>query len=203
MKPRNWPKSFTYSPVSSCGDVHPSIFRQWLATGNPQDEHVISPCIEEARVHPHIRIKKITPGLRYKGVSPHPLCNSEVFSGHVQHGVFATKKIAKGVQLGEYVGEVLLSEESCKSSGGAGGLYCWRFSINEICVNIYSRNLANELVFVNDFRGLQPHPNVSGKFIIHRGSYYFGYETLRDIEPQEELLIDYGQVWAKHLFKEI
>jgi hypothetical protein len=57
------------------------------------------------------------------------------------------------------------------------------------------------MTFVNDFRGLGPSPNVHWKWMIHEGIYYFGYATLRDIEPNEELLVNYGASWGGYYDK--
>ena len=47
------------------------------------------------------------------------------------------------------------------------------------------------------YRGLKEAPNVKTKWIIHRGIAYFGYETIREIEKDEELVVDYGKEWAE------
>jgi hypothetical protein len=189
VAPGNWPKGFTYASTSVSSDVHPTLLQHLFATGNPADATRISPCIEHQCVHPAIQIQQLVP--------PHPLGGQEVFEGHPQHGVFAVQPIAKGVEIGEYVGEIQMGA----ADSGQGGVYCWRILVNELILNVYSRKIANELSFINDFRGIGEAPNVQTTLIIHRGHYYFGYETIRDIGPTEELLIDYGASWEKHFSK--
>src|SRR3990167_3755576 len=186
MEPINWPKSFTYAPTSIIRDIHPNFLFHYLWVNNDS----ISLLIETQSVHPHLQIKELKP--------PHPLAGKETFKGHVQHGLFALEKIQKNTELGEYVGEMCLVRPDDTSV--ENGVYLWTIivRVNEPALRIYSGKIANELTFVNDYRGIQKKPNVSGKGIAHRGRCYFGYETIRDIELGEELLIDYGDAWAKH-----
>ncbi len=185
--PANWPTGFSYAPTSVSPDVHPSILQHLFATGNHADAETISQCIENQSVHPSIRIKNLAP--------PHPLAGKDVFEGHPQHGVFAQELICNGEEIGEYVGEIQISNTG---DSGHGGVYCWRLLVNEVSLNINSRRVANELSFINDFRGISDGPNVQKTFIVHRGLYYFGYQAIRDILPNEELLVDYGASWEKH-----
>ena len=127
---------------------------------------------------------------------PHPLSDSEVFPGHEQHGVFAKRKISKGAELGEYVGEISFGLENLKSFHPFKGVHCWRVQFGDVGLNISSKKIANELAFINDYRGLRDTPNVRPTWILHRGVFYFGYETIREIEPMEELLIDYGKTFG-------
>lgn len=182
-----WPKGFTYSPVSVCHEVHPSFLEQVFFTGNPEDADRTVLCIENRCVHSALRIKKV--------VKPHPLAGKEVFEGHPQHGVFAMKPIPQDTELGEYVGEIQFSDTNL----GHGGVYCWHFSVNGFAVSVNSRRLANELSFINDFRGIGEAPNVETAWIVHRGRYYFGYKTIREVARGEELLVDYGITWEKKI----
>jgi hypothetical protein len=188
VDPVNWPKGFIYASTSISLDIHPSILQHLFTSPNPEDREKISPCIEQLSVHPAIQIKQLS--------SPHPLAGKDVFEGHPQHGVFALDLICKGEEIGEYVGEIQMGHTS---DSGHGGVYCWRILVNELILNIYSRRIANELSFINDFRGLAEAPNVQTRLIAHRGLYYFGYEAICDILPSEELLIDYGSSWGKKI----
>lgn len=190
MPPINWPKGFTYARTSISPDVHPSILQNLFASRNPADAERISPCIENQSVHPAIRIKQVE--------SPHPLAGKDVFEGHPQHGVFALEKICNGEEIGEYVGEIQVGHTG---DSRHGGVYCWRVLVNELILNINSGRVANELSFINDFRGIAEGANVQKTFIVHRGLYYFGYAAIRDIKPSEELLIDYGASWEKQFSK--
>jgi SET domain-containing protein len=183
MKPQNWPKDFKYSRTSVIRGIHPNLFTHLLTSSNPKHFNKISSCIEERRVHPHLKIKKLVP--------PHPLAKD---NSRVQRGLFASKKIPKNTELGEYVGEmgIDLAEVILSRPRQA---YTWHVLVNGIYINICSANIANEITFVNDFRGIQDKPNVKNHLLIHRGIYYFGYVTIREIQPNEELLIDYGKFW--------
>lgn len=184
-KPIDWPNHFHFSGHSISVDVHENMLKQCLSTGNEKDLEVFSPLIEKGEVYPGLKIEKI--------VSPqHPLYAKEVFQGHAQHGLFAGDRIPAGVDLGEYVGEIRLSS----TSQYEGGVYCWVVSVHEFIIQVDSRHLANELSFVNDYRGIAPLPNVQTTLIKHLGSYYFGYKTIHEIAPGEELLTDYGQRWS-------
>ncbi len=200
--PINWPINFQYSPISVSVDVSIVLMRRLLSLAKAEDKEKISPWIEQECVHPDIRIEKITCNLTYKGPRPHPLADSEIFPGHVQHGVFALRKIPKGTQLGEYVGEIAFDTKSLTPTERFKGVHRWEVQFGGLALYISSAHIANELAFVNDYHGLQPQPNVRPTWIEHRGQGYLGYETLRDIEPLEEILTDYGDPRADYLLKD-
>ena len=176
--PRNWPPGFRYAPTSVYEDVSAHFFRHLLVSPDPASQNRIAPCIEERRVHPLLSIQKIE--------KPHPLAG--------QFGVFAQGKIPAGAELGEYAGIVSFGQR--KEKRPFKGVHCWRVPFGQAVFHVASDEVANELAFINDFRGLQERPNVRTTWILHRGSYYFGFETIREIEPMEELLVDYGKTWA-------
>ena len=181
LTPKNWPTGFSYSPVSSYLGISENLFRHLLSSPVPENKHRIAVCIENQNAHPHLEIRKITD-------AAHPLAG--------QYGVFAKDKIPNETELGEYVGEIFFGS-SYENSRPIKGVHCWRAMFGSFTVNISSERIANELAFINDYRGLQKNPNVRTKWILHRGFYYFGYETAMDIEPMEELLVDYGKTWEK------
>lgn len=184
-KPIDWPDCFPFSSRSISIDVDENMLRECLSTGNEKDFEICSSLIEKEQVYPGLKIKKI--------ISPHhPLYAKEVFQGHPQHGLFASHKIPANVELGEYVGEIRLGSISQYD----GGVYCWVVSVHNFIIQVDSRRLANELSFVNDYRGIASAPNVHTALIVHKGSYYFGYKSIREIASGEELLTDYGQRWA-------
>jgi len=185
MKPKNWPKEFQYSSTSIVRDIHPNIFAHFLTSSNPEHLHKISKCIEKQKVHPHLQIKNLLP--------PHPLAKDRT---RVQRGLFAAKKIPKDTELGEYTGEIWLNWTNAPVHSPQFD-YTWVAFMNGFLINICSLNFANELTFVNDFRGIQDKPNVKDHIIFHRGRCYFGYVTTREILPNEELLIDYGRIWEQ------
>ena len=197
MLPINWPAHFEYSPISISVDISANLLRHLLSSDDLASQTKIVSCIEKQRVHPHLRIQKITKNLRYRGPMPHPLSDLEIFPGHGQHGVFAKCKIPKGAELGEYVGMISFGCKNFEPFQSFKGVHCWRVEFGVVVLNICSEHIANELAFINDYRGLGDAPNVRSAWILHRGGYYFGYETTRVIEPMEELLADYGKLWAK------
>lgn len=181
MKPENWPKSFTYSPTNVVRGIHPNLFFRMITSSNPEDLVKRSRCIEEERVHPHLKIQKLT--------APHPLAKGR----KMQHGLFATHKIPKDTEIGPYIGEIGFCLDEIKQRKG---VYIWELSLFRQKIFLYSGTIANELTFVNDFRGIQKEPNLRTRWIIHQGVYYLGYETSKEIQPKEELLVDYGPIWA-------
>ena len=60
---------------------------------------------------------------------------------------------------------------------------------------IDGQNIANEMSFVNDYRGVALRPNVHMQPIVHKGRCHFGYVTVKDIQKDEELLTDYGEMF--------
>ena len=60
---------------------------------------------------------------------------------------------------------------------------------------------GNELAMVNDFRGIAKEPNVTGKMIVHRGHWYFGYGTIKPVKKGEEILADYGHAYWQEFIK--
>lgn len=192
-EPINWPKAFYYTPTSIPLGISLNFLRHVLAGKNRE---WISERIASGTVHPALRIERITKELRYKGPTPHPLADTSVFPGHPQHGVFALANIPKDTELGEYAGEISFGR-LLEKPAVFKGVHCWKVHFHELILTVSSANFANELAFINDFRSLSGAPNVRAKWILHQGSYYFGYETTREIEPEEELLADYENLWEK------
>ncbi len=192
MLPENWPQAFQYSKTCICRDANERFFQEYLKAKNSERIPKTSFQRETKSVHPSLLIQKITREFVYNGPLPHPLAGQDVFEGHAQHGVFAKESILKKTFLGEYVGEVFLTKKGIEHSvSKQTGVYCWHLLFNHVWIYIYSGRIANELTFVNDFHGLGQCANVQTRWVEHNGFYYFGYETTRDIEPMEEILIDY------------
>lgn len=191
--PRNWPAHFRYCPSSICFDLSENLLRSILSAGAEDAHTKISPRIETRTVDPRLQIRKITKTLRYAGPKPHPLSLSK----KLERGVFAKEKIPEGTELGEYVGEISFGKETLDPPSHFKGFHCWKATFKNFSVHIFSGNIANELAFINDYRGLKDGPNVRPHWILHRDVYYFGYITTRDIEPMEELVTDYGKTWEQ------
>lgn len=180
MPPENWSEEFTYSPIS----IYHGFADHVLFSNAAEDLAKFAPCIEEKRVHPHMKIQILEEGHLIAG----------------QRGVFATDRIEPFTQLGEYVGEVYIGDGT-PDMFPRKDIHCWYANRNGINIQISSHRVANELAFINDFRDISPEPNVGLQWIIHKGSYHFGFVSLRSIEPGEELLVDYGHKWNMILQK--
>jgi hypothetical protein len=154
------------------------ILRLILSSPYPEDQAKISPCIEEKRIHLHLEMRESTPSLSYKGPKPHPLAHLRTFDGQEHRGVFAKGKIPKGTELGEFVGEIsLIPYESLR---GKTGTYTWIVKWkNQYLVCIDSRKIANEMIYINDYRGLQEAPNTHLTWVVNRGFCYCGWALLR------------------------
>lgn len=192
MAPKNWPKRLIYSPVAVPINIHPHVLRLCLSTCNPDDLKKICPCIAEKRVHKSLKIQKISALNR-----PHRLLAVEKELQQIQYGLFASKKISKEDELGEYTGRVSFvhkeSELSSTHEEHGRSRYCWLLKFNNHLLLIDAQKVANEMALVNDYRGISEQPNAKAKWMIHQGSYYFGYAALRDIEAGEEIVVDYGK----------
>jgi SET domain len=178
---RNWPPGFRYSPVSIYRGVAANLFVHFLSSPDPAGLHIIDPFLESQTVHSNLEIRKIE--------DP-----SHLLIG--QYGVFAALAIPAHLPIGEYVGEIFFNPGDASSSPYKG-VHCWRVAFGSLVLHISSTEFANELAFINDFRDLGKAPNVRPAWILHRGVYHFCYETLREILPQEEVLVDYGKSWEK------
>lgn len=187
MKPRNWPEEFTYSPTSISSEISYEFLRFCL--GVPEHEEHISSVIEKARVHPHIKIEILK--------EAHPLAKVRTKEGYIQRGVFAARSLPAQEELGEYVGALFLEngDEPLEKIFAKHKLseYAWIAKMHHYFLLIEPKQVANELAFINDFRGIASEPNIGVKWIKHRGSFYFGYVTLSPVEAGDELLVDYGQ----------
>lgn len=193
MPPKYWPEGFEYTRESLTPEMHPGLFRSLLSAEKTNDLHRISQVIEEKRVHPDLEIKIISKNTLLD--KSHPLADLKSQKGHIHRGVFATKDIPQGVELGEYVGEAYLMSmrEFIEVGETKHSLseYAWRIVGKDYLFFVDGKKFANELAFVNDYKGLQSRPNVIAHWIGHRGACYFGYSTRYDIRAGEELLADY------------
>jgi hypothetical protein len=188
--PKHWPEKFIYAQTSVLSELQPFLLELALTSEHPDDAHKIVPIIEQQEVHPHMLLQTITD-------PSHPLFNLKTKHGHLQCGVFATEKIPSGTVLGEYVGKIYLvhAEESLEEVSAQNPFsdYTWTGRRGTAIVIIDAQRIANELAFINDYRGLKNTPNVAAQWIAHRGRDYLVYITMRDVETGEELLISYGK----------
>ncbi|MBS3904229.1 MAG: SET domain-containing protein-lysine N-methyltransferase [Simkania sp.] len=189
MAPKFFPKGFVYRQESIAPEVDIAFLRFFLLTGDAEDLNRVSWVIENKQVHPYVKIQILNK--KNGRNSSHPLVGISTLRGHVQRGLFATKTIPADTDLGEYVGEVYLTDKNAKVRAGFSE-YTWMIPIKECFFFVDAGKVANELAFINDYRGLQPKPNVMARWTVHRGAFYFVYATMREISAGEELLVDYG-----------
>ena len=187
MYPKRWPKRLVYARESIAPEINISLLRSYFHTNNPSDYQKHSWVIEEKCVYPHLAIKKLQ--------IPHPLALQKTKKGYSNYGVFATEKIKAGVELGEYVGELLLRSRDYVTQNHHLNTPCseysWSILAGNLLLTIDCHHIANELAFVNDYRGINPNPNVQMKAIIHKGLKYYGYVTVCEIQKGEEILANY------------
>jgi len=201
MTPKFWPKGFVYAAESVAPEMNISLMRMFL--GAAEDIERISWVIENKTVYPHMQILPLTKN-RFKN-SSHPLMDKRARGGYMQRGVFATQMIPKGTELGEYVGEMyLIDRDNYPDSIFAKtklSEFAFRLTIGTHYWITEPKKIANELALINDYRGIEPEPNIRPELIAHRGFYYLAYVTIKDIAANHELLTNYGNgYWKTHRF---
>lgn len=201
MFPRNWPNAFFYSPESIASEISIHLLRACYLSCPRDLQNRIEPLLDLQQVHPHIEIRKITAHLKYKNHSAHPLAGRRTKLGYIERGIFASHHIPKDTVLGEYVGEMFVistNESFNEYLLRPISQYLWWLNFSRISIVIDAKNLANELVFTNDYRGIKDFPNTKARWIAHRGIYYFCYVTTCDVPGDEEILVDYGEEFWKN-----
>jgi hypothetical protein len=112
-------------------------------------------------------------------------------------GVFCSKPIREGEILGEYTGLLRSEKETSYTSQ-----YVMTHAQD---LFIDAKNYGNETRFINDYRGIAPGPNVRftskpAKPFCYKGKTYDNVtviQALRDIEKNEEVLVNYGKEYCK------
>jgi len=184
--PDYWPKEFEYTPLPFSKDINLNILSHLLYTGNDRDNERIHPLIEEKSVHSHLTINKITD-------EDHPLSKG----AQAHYGVFATDEIKKGNDLGTFGGIVRLMPKGWKEKSEKCD-YALVMDLGHFTYVIDGKKWANEMVLMNDYRGISKNPNVHFKTIIHRGRYYPMFYAAKEIEKGDELVWDYGDQYWQH-----
>ncbi|XP_063959856.1 zinc finger protein 420-like [Lytechinus pictus] len=106
-------------------------------------------------------------------------------------GVWAEKHIPKGVRFGPYAGEIVSNDAGYWSG------YAWEICVQGKvihCIDGKDERKGNWLRFVNCARNLAEQNLVAFQ---HLGEIY--YHTCKPIEPGTELLVYYGEEFAKKL----
>lgn len=183
--PKDWPEGFVYARQCCASQLHPAILNEFLKTGREEDCLVTSPIIERGLLHPHISLVKITPRMN------HPLSHS-MYEKRPHYGLFASAPIGQGVELGEYVGELQLLAANWKHNLKDFD-HAWTLERGPFLFVLNAKKIANELAFMNDYRGIGKEPNVKPKWVVHQGCYHLMFETILPVKAKEELLIDYGE----------
>lgn len=149
MYPKRWPRRLVYARESISPEIHISLLRNYLHTTNPDHYHKHSLVIAEKCVYPHLEIKKIQ--------LPHPLSKQKTHRGYANYGLFATEKIDANVELGEYVGELLLRNRDFPIENNHSIIpyseYSWSIILDHLLLTIDCHRIGNELAFVNDYKG--------------------------------------------------
>ena len=184
MQPKNWPEGFVYTRQRFSRDIHPFFLSRLFLSEKPEDIQKKSSLVEQNRVHPYLEIQILK--------EPHPLALQKNHGkSHLQRGVFATEDLLDKIALGVYAGELFFQDTMVLKKDVS--MYLWDFSVLGNHFLIDASRYANELAFVNDFRGIANQPNVSHTLLCHEGVFYFGYQTIARVNKGEELLIDYGE----------
>jgi SET domain-containing protein len=116
--------------------------------------------------------------------------NNPKHSAYLQKGLFASTYLKKNFMIGKYVGELISHSPRDQS---------YLYYVGHIHGNVYyidAKDYGNEMRYINDFRGIAERANVMFKRQITNNKDQFKVDvsviSLRDIECDEELLIDYG-----------
>lgn len=176
--PKNWPKNFIYTRRTFSRDLHPVIFSQvflGFASSVLRDENI------SIEVHPHIEIRILKDEHPLVGRAKHPK------KRHQQRGVFATQDIPAETFIGEYVGEVYLAPKL-----DFPGNYIWISPLQGNFFLLDASKYANELAFINDYRGISSKSNLRPVLVQRRGLGYFGYQTREKVLKGQELLVNYS-----------
>jgi hypothetical protein len=190
--PLNWPEDYIYTSRSFCGQMHPNLFASFLPS-SPQGEEGLGLLVKKGEVHSSIQMRRITPHLKYRGHGPHPLAHTK-YGKRAQLGVFATHAIDSEVELGEYVGELTILAQDWKAHFKDSD-HAWTLDLGPFVVLVNAKKYANELAFINDYRGLSQESNVKAKWVAFDESFHVVFMTKRAIQKEEELLLDYGEAY--------
>ena len=95
-------------------------------------------------------------------------------------GLFALEKIVSGSFLGLYSGELCRPEDESSK-------YMWGYEKDTV---IDAKTKGNKTRFMNDPK---KGTNVTAKVVTALGTSYVVFTTVRDVDPGEELTLDYGK----------
>jgi hypothetical protein len=107
--------------------------------------------------------------------------------GHIlegQKGLFATKAFSQYDVIGDYTGVIRKSK-----STDSENRYLFKL-VDDLVID--ARDFGNELRFANSNINISDEPNVTSRISYIDGLPRVLYICTNDIEPGEELLIDYG-----------
>lgn len=112
-----------------------------------------------------------------------------------QYGVFARRPIVKGSFVCEYAGDLIDRREAERRNliyeRRSKGSYMFYFNCNNKCYCLDATEPTNRLGrLVNHSRRK---PNCKMEIFVHQNKPYLILTAIRDIEPNEEILYDYGE----------
>ena len=106
----------------------------------------------------------------------------------VGYGLFANQNFGIGDFIREYCGTVTSKREECSK------YYCYDYFDDKSNIIIAPRKTGNELQFANH----SEYPNVDWKTIIgNDNKYHVIFVAIKNIEKDEQILVDYGENYWK------
>ena len=111
-----------------------------------------------------------------------------VDSSFVGYGLFAETSIACGAFIGEYTG--IVRQSSTHSSDD--GSYTFLYPSSEVSYEICAREFGNVIRFINHNSASA---NVQFRRVHHEGLMHIVCFAISDIEPHQQLLVDYGAAY--------
>ena len=146
----------------------------------------------------HVSRKRVMTDIELRPLSPQHVAWKECVNGRKSLGLFAITDLLAGHRVGDYTG--LASEgHSCKQ-----GKYIYELTLpvsgnKTIQLFIDAGLCGNETRFVNHFEGVAKSPNCKfiHSFNERSGEPIVEIRTIRRVEADEELLLDYGPQFTK------
>eukprot|EP01035_Chromulina_nebulosa_P026154 gene26154-34199_t len=176
--------SFTY--CAQLAFLHEKEYRHLIfsTTSVENDEeasmNTISP-IERETIGNFLNAGHLVNGLSIKYVG-------SVDSSFVGYGLFAETFIPCGVYIGEYTG--IVRQSSVHSSDDDS--YTFLYPSSEVSYEICAREFGNVIRFINHN---STSANVQFRRVHHEGLMHIVCFAISDIEPHQQLLVDYGAAY--------
>ncbi|MEC7839831.1 MAG: SET domain-containing protein-lysine N-methyltransferase [Chlamydiota bacterium] len=134
-------------------------------------------------------------GIRYRREILHGIVNDvyiQWINNQMGFGLFANTFLNKWDFIGEYTGVI----RPCTYFFANVNEYCFRYPLYRIGYHVYtidSQDCCNETSFINHSNN----PNCESIVTFNNDILHVGIRTIRDIQKNEELTIDYGNnMWG-------